>query len=72
MNDTEARRSKLWKKIIFNLEFYIETIKCVWVYKKHFHTWRVSDNFLPIPFSQEVTEGCVLPKQAIKSRKRKT
>lgn len=31
MNDTEAKRSKFWEKVIFNLEFYIETIKHVGV-----------------------------------------
>lgn len=36
MNDTEAGWSKFWEKFIFNLEFYIETIKCVWVYKNIF------------------------------------
>lgn len=69
MNDTEARRSKLWKKIIFNLELYVETINYVWVYKKQFIHEESQENFLPMPLSQEVTEGCVLPKQAIKLRK---
>lgn len=49
------------KKIIFNFEFCIKTVKYVSVYKNIFMHPESQRNLLPVQFSQEVTGRCVLP-----------
>lgn len=64
-NDTEAGDQNSGKKLFFNFEFYIKTIKYVSVHKNIFMHPESQRNLLPVQFSQEVTGGCVLPNKEL-------